>query len=94
MSIIYLGLCGVGMCMNTYLFIKDPGYVSIKVKELRGDFGQHNRNIYRPRTTNHVATCNMCGFECFEGKTSHCLICDTCVIEKDHHCQVFGKCIG
>ena len=26
--------------------------------------------------------------------TEHCVDCDICVIENDHHCQWAGKCIG
>ncbi len=29
-----------------------------------------------------------------ELKVSHCYYCNVCVINQDHHCTFFGKCVG
>lgn len=37
--------------------------------------------------------CRKCGVE-YKNKSVHCIECDVCVEEYDHHCVWTGKCIG
>lgn len=62
--------------------------------EIEGNFGEHYVIKYQPRNTEFSSTCKLCEFQSFEGNASHCFACGTCVLVKDHHCGVFGKCIG
>ena len=63
-------------------------------KELQGEFGKHYVFQYKPKNPEYSCTCQSCKFQNFDGNSVHCYICDTCVLEYDHHCGVFGKCIG
>ncbi|CCW68777.1 unnamed protein product [Phytomonas sp. Hart1] len=37
--------------------------------------------------------CRVCGIR-RPPRTSHCYVCDVCVLEHDHHCKVIGCCVG
>jgi hypothetical protein len=41
----------------------------------------------------NVRWCNICSIEKPTG-AYHCQACDNCVLQFDHHCPVFGTCIG
>ena len=53
---------------------------------------ENNNNEYIP----HIFTnrpCNTCNI-IRPPKTSHCVICDDCIMEMDHHCFYISNCVG
>lgn len=37
--------------------------------------------------------CRRCNMK-QNNRTSHCVDCDVCILEYDHHCPWIGKCVG
>lgn len=65
--------------------------ITTKIKENKEDIISNN-NSYIP----HIFTkrpCNTCNI-IRPPKTSHCVICDNCIMDFDHHCFYISNCIG
>lgn len=77
-SALFLGSLITGL----YTFLVNPG-VTFKEEESNN---QNEKNFY----------CKECNFTYpkNEKKYLHCYACGVCAPNSDHHCGVFGKCIG
>ena len=57
---------------------------------------ENNNNSLSESYTPHIFTkreCNTCNI-IRPPKTSHCVICDNCIMDMDHHCFYISNCIG
>lgn len=67
----------------TYTFLINPGYPKHDIDSRKGE----------PR--NKFSYCNICKMWVNKEKNvSHCMICNICIEENDHHCVWTSKCIG
>jgi hypothetical protein len=83
-KIISLVLFLASIITGLYAFIINPGVT----------FKEKNNNNNNQQEKNFL--CPSCNFTYPKnGKTyQHCFACQVCVPDNDHHCGIFGKCIG
>ena len=83
---------------NVYIYSKkykkkeennNSGNITTKIRENSDDL---TSNSYTPHifTKRPCITCNIIR----PSKTSHCVICDNCILDFDHHCFYISNCIG
>ena len=87
--ILYLGIFIYILFMISHLYTSliNPGLPN-------EEYFLENFNIAETKVKSYVI-CKKCKVIMDLDKgTEHCVDCDICVIENDHHCQWAGKCIG
>ena len=88
---------------NDSIFSKGNVYINNKIitkDNSKDDFRNHNSidslEINEIKYTPHIfqkrpcKTCNIMR----PSKASHCVICDNCILELDHHCFYISNCVG
>ena len=83
-QIIILALFIGSIVTGIYTFLVNPG-VTFKEKD---DDKNNNNNLKN-------YNCPQCNFTYPKNKKyDHCFACGICAPDTDHHCGIFGKCIG
>ena len=78
-----MGLFIGSIITGIYTFLVNPG-VTFKEK----DDDKNNENLQN-------FNCQLCKFTYPKNKKyQHCFSCSVCIPNSDHHCGIFGKCIG
>ena len=67
-----------------YIAFVDPGF-------FRRD--SISQRVYEKNVADETLACERC-LTLKSDNTRHCIMCDCCVKNLDHHCDVFGNCIG
>lgn len=94
LGFIFMSFCSLSVYFHVKMGISDPGIAKLKSLELEGKFGDKFKHSYHPRSKDNYSSCSMCKFNDLTGQSTHCFVCDACVLERDHHCGVYGVCIG
>ena len=84
-SLMYLGVSFLVFCLYTYLVFSDPGIIINKKYNDLLDIIEKGEDV--------GSFCPYCLVQ-KTYKTTHCLICQKCIDEFDHHCFWVGNCIG
>ena len=95
MSFLYNFSFFIYMLLYILLLIKDPGFVfkRSKLNSLKDVLEIKFNDICRePMLLNYY--CPFCVLDKKTYNLTHCLICDKCVEDFDHHCNWIGKCIS
>lgn len=81
----YLGLTMIIFIMYTWLRCSNPGKMENSMHETLLSIAEKGENL--------ADYCPYCKIK-KEYRSMHCLICDYCVCEFDHHCFWVGNCVG
>ena len=84
-SIMYLAISFLVFCFYSYLAFSDPGTITNKEYSNLLDIVEKGEDI--------SCFCPYCLVK-KNYRTTHCLVCQKCVDEFDHHCFWVGNCIG
>ena len=82
-KIIGITIYSIFFLSYTYTFLINPGYP------------KNDINFKTPKQRNKYLYCKSCKIWVSKEKNvSHCVVCDICIEEYDHHCIWTSKCIG
>lgn len=80
---------GIHFITFLYTIIINPG-----IPERKYYARNYIKNVKKEEKLKYV-NCKICNIITPKSlKAIHCYYCDVCVINQDHHCTCFGKCIG
>ena len=95
----FIFLLGISIAQIIYLklFLKFIG-LSINFLFFAITFWTYASNpgtVYTRKSNENLKYCKSCNYSYpYNPKLNHCCICGICIINVDHHCDVFGKCIA